>query len=106
MPSLLIFGAPGMGKTKIIEKFLREHPPAYDEQTGMTHSPVAATQMPPVPSEKDFYEGLLVSLGSVMPHGVPVNHLRHQFRILARQIDVRMLIIDEIHTMLAGSFRE
>lgn len=106
MPSLLIFGAPGMGKTKIIEKFLREHPPAYDEQTGMTHSPVAATQMPPVPSEKDFYEGLLVSLGSVMPHGAPVNHLRHQFRILARQMDVRMLIIDEIHTMLAGSFRE
>jgi len=25
MPALLIFGDPGMGKTKIIEKFLREH---------------------------------------------------------------------------------
>jgi hypothetical protein len=106
MPSLLIFGDPGMGKTKIIEKFLREHPSLYDENTGMTRSPVAATQMPPIPSEREFYEGLLVSLGSVMPHGVPVNHLRHRFRVLARQMDVRMLIIDEIHTMLAGSFRE
>ena len=106
MPSLLIFGAPGMGKTKIIEKFLRECPPAYDEQTGMTQSPIAATQMPPAPNEKEFYEGLLVSLGSVMPYAVPVNHLRHRFRVLARQMSVRMLIIDEIHTMLAGSFRE
>jgi hypothetical protein len=106
MPALLIFGDPGMGKTKIIEKFLREHPSAYDEETGMMQSPVAATQMPPGPNEREFYEGLLVSLGSVMPQGVNVNHLRHRFRVLARQMDVRMLIIDEIHTMLAGSFRE
>lgn len=106
MPALLIYGAPGMGKTKIIEKFLRDHPSAYDERTGMTHSPIVATQMPPIPSEKEFYEGLLVASGSVMPHAVPVNHLRHRFRVLARQMDVRMLIIDEIHTMLAGSFRE
>jgi Bacterial TniB protein len=106
MPSLLIFGAPGMGKTKIIDKFLRDHPAAYDEETGMTHSPVLVTEMPPSPSERAFYEGLLVSLGSVMPYGVAVNHLRHRFRVLARQMDVRMLIIDEINTMLAGSFRE
>jgi hypothetical protein len=106
MPSLLIFGDPGMGKTKIIEKFLREHPSVYDDKTGMTRSPVAATQMPPIPSEREFYEGLIVSLGSIMPYGVPVNHLRHRFRVLARQMDVRMLIIDEINTMLAGTFRE
>jgi hypothetical protein len=35
-----------------------------------------------------------------------VNHLRHRFRVLARQMDVSMLIIDEITTMLAGAFRE
>jgi hypothetical protein len=91
-------------RQKIIEKFLREHPSIYDQKTGMTRSPVAATQMPPIPSEREFYEGLLVSLGSVMPHDVPVNHLRHRFRVLARQMDVRMLIIDEIHTMLAVAF--
>jgi hypothetical protein len=106
MPSLLIFGAPGMGKTKIIEKFLRDHPSAYDEKSGLTQSPVAVTQMPPVPNEREFYEGLLLSLGSVMPHSSTVGHLRHCFQVLARQMGVRMLIIDEIHTMLAGSFRE
>jgi len=106
MPSLLIFGAPGMGKTKIIEKFLREHPAVYDEATGMTRSPIAATQMPPIPSEKEFYESLLISLGSIMPYAVPINHLRHRFKVLARQMDVRMLIIDEIHTMLSGTWRE
>jgi hypothetical protein len=62
--------------------------------------------MPPVPNEREFYEGLLLSLGSVMPHSLTVGHLRHCFQVLARQMGVRMLIIDEIHTMLAGSFRE
>ncbi len=105
-PALLIYGAPGMGKTKLVEKFLRDHPSAFDEVVSMTRSPVVGTQMPPIPSEKEFYEGLLLSLGSFMPHSLPVNHLRHRFRVLARQMDVRMLIIDEIHTMLAGTFRE
>lgn len=106
MPALLIYGDPGMGKTKIIEKFLRDHAPAFDDEAGTTHTPVIATQMPPVPSEREFYEGLLVAAGAGMPHYTPVNHLRYRFRTLARQLDVRMLIIDEIHTMLAGSFRE
>lgn len=35
-----------------------------------------------------------------------MNLLRHRFRVLGRQMDVRMLIVDEIHTMLAGTFRE
>jgi hypothetical protein len=35
-----------------------------------------------------------------------VTALRHRARVLARQLEVRMLIIDEIHSMLAGTFRE
>jgi hypothetical protein len=29
MPCLLLFGATGMGKTRIVQKFLREQPPEY-----------------------------------------------------------------------------
>jgi Bacterial TniB protein len=35
-----------------------------------------------------------------------VSHLRQRVRVLARQLGVRMLIIDEIHSMLSGTFRE
>jgi transposase len=34
MPCLLIFGNTGMGKTKIIRKFEREHPPVFCQATG------------------------------------------------------------------------
>ena len=36
MPCLLLFGATGMGKTHLIEKFLRDHRSRFDKFTGVT----------------------------------------------------------------------
>jgi hypothetical protein len=106
MPCLLLFGPTGMGKTRIVQKFLREHRSSFDDITGRTRLPVAAVQMPPAPSERDFYEELLVSMGCVLPIHQSVTTLWHRIRVTARQLDVRMLVIDEIHSILAGTFRE
>src|SRR4029077_2663884 len=54
----------------------------------------------------DFYEELLISMGAVLPLQQSVSTLRHRTRVLARQLEVRMLIIDEIHAILAGTYRE
>ena len=106
MPALLMFGATGMGKTRIVQKFLRDNRSTFDEGTGVTRLPVAYVQMPPVPAEREFYEELLVGMQTTVPVGLSASALRHRVRILARQLDVRMLVIDEIHAMLAGTFRE
>src|SRR5277367_2612799 len=50
MPCLLLYGDTGMGKTKIIRKFLRDHPPTFDKATGVTTMPVVAMQMPAEPA--------------------------------------------------------
>jgi hypothetical protein len=106
MPCLLLFGATGMGKTYLLQKFLRDHRPGFDELTGMTRRPVVAVQMPPAPSERDFYEEVLVAMEAILPAGLTTVALRHRTRVLARQLEVQMLVIDEIHSMLAGTFRE
>jgi Bacterial TniB protein len=67
MPCLLLFGPTGMGKTRIVQKFLREHRSSFDDVTGRTRLPIVAVQMPPAPSERDLYEELLVSMGAVLP---------------------------------------
>jgi hypothetical protein len=69
MPCLLLFGATGMGKTHLIEKFLRDHRSRFDEFTGVTRLPVACVKMPPSPNERDFYEELLVACGRSSPMG-------------------------------------
>ena len=106
MPCMLLFGATGMGKTRILEKFLRDHRSSFDESAGRMRLPVVTIQMPPAPKERDLYEELLVSMGGVMLDGTGITSLRHRTRLLARQLEVRMIIIDEIHSILSGTFRE
>ena len=102
MPSLLLFAEPAMGKTHILEKFLRDHRSGA-ELGCSARVPIACVQMPPYPHERDFYQEVLTALGTVVPDGMSVVTLRHRVRVLARQLQLRMLVIDEIHGMLQGS---
>jgi Cdc6-like AAA superfamily ATPase len=106
MPCLVIYGATGMGKTRIIQKFLRDNRTHFDQALGRTRLPVVSIQMPPSPSERDLYEELLAAMGGIFTYGTSVTTLRHRIRSLARQLEVRLLMIDEIHYLLAGSYCE
>ncbi|QND61702.1 TniB family NTP-binding protein [Mesorhizobium huakuii] len=106
MPCLLLYGDTGIGKTKIIRKFLRDHPACFDRGTGITSMPVVAMQMPPEPLERDVYGGLLTALGAPGPMTDSTYRLKEVCRSLLRSMGARMLIIDEIHSMLAGTFRQ
>jgi Cdc6-like AAA superfamily ATPase len=106
MPCLLVCGATGMGKTRIVQKFVRDHRASFDGVQGLTRVPVAYVQMPPTPSERHFYEELLAAFGAYIPVSAGASALRQRVRVVARELDVRMLVIDEIHAMLAGTFRE
>jgi len=66
MQCLLIYGDSGIGKTMILEKFLREHPSTFDQNDGIARIPIVSAQMPPVPDEKRFYAQLLASVGAPM----------------------------------------
>ena len=106
MPCLLLYGDTGMGKTKIIRKFLRGHPARFDQGAGVTTMPVVAMQMPAEPIERDVYSDLLAALGAPGPIEGPAHRQKDVCRGLLRTMGVRMLIIDEIHAMLAGGFRQ
>ena len=95
-----------MGKTRIIEKFLRDNRSHFDKKLGKTRVPVVSIQMPPAPCERDLYEEILGGMSGVFAQATGVTTLRHRIRSLARQLEVKMLVIDEIHSLLAGTFRE
>jgi replication-associated recombination protein RarA len=106
MPSLLLYGAPGMGKTTIIQKVLRDHSANVPEtNSGVIARPLVAMQMPPEPFAKDFYDELLRAMGSIALHPTAQSG-SDRVRIVAKQIGLRVLVIDEIHNMLAGTPRQ
>ena len=106
MPNLLIFGASGMGKTMIIEKFVSAHPPRFDESIGIYHRPVIAVQMVASPDEGRFYHRLLSVIGAPPPTRATLGSLETQALRLLQEIAPRMLVIDEVQTLSAGTYRE
>jgi type II secretory pathway predicted ATPase ExeA len=106
MPCLLLHAATGMGKTKLLRKFRRTHPPLFDSTLRIQRMQVVVIQMPPEPDEKSFYTQLLSSVNAPVRTSMNVHQMRHVVRDLLDFIGARMLIIDEVHALLASSYRQ
>ena len=107
MPSVAIYGDSGMGKTMLMERFCADHPARFDPEAGVERTPVLALQMAGKPGERRLYAQLLAALGlpPSNPRASVVDLEQSALRVL-RAIGVQVLVIDEVHNILAGSHRE
>lgn len=106
MPCLLIYGDTGMGKTKIVRKFERAHPATLCQATGVTSRPVVVVQVPPEPIERDLYRELLASMEAPAIATGTFAREKDLCRSLLRTVGARMIILDEVNGMLAGTYRQ
>ena len=106
MPCMLLYGDSGMGKTMILEKMERQHPKSYDEHSGITKRPVLIVQMPASPDERRFYTRILEVLGAPYSMREQIGVLEGRVIRLLRDMGTRLLFIDEVHHLLAGSQRD
>ncbi|WP_321867365.1 TniB family NTP-binding protein [Paraburkholderia tropica] len=106
MPCLLLHGDSNIGKTKITARFRRAHPNEFDERSGVERCPVVAMQMPPTPDQHRFYSGLLFELGAPHNAAAGLASLERLAREILKRMSPRMLVVDEVHHLLAGSYRE
>ena len=101
--NLLIVGPTNNGKTAIAGRFLRDHPQCSSEAGDHEVFSVLLVQMPPAPTVARLYAAILVGLG--VPGAL---HQRSPDREgaalrLLRKVECRMLVIDEVHNLLAAS---
>lgn len=106
MPCLLLFGSTGMGKTEIVSRFAEQHAPQFDIKTGLATMPVVLVQMPPQPSEEEFYTELLTALNCIELGRMPLRVMRAEARQLLAEVEIKVLVLDEIDKMLAGTPRQ
>jgi hypothetical protein len=100
MPNLLLVGPTNNGKSMIVEKFRRGHLPVTEADR--EHIPVLCVQMPSDPSVLRFYIALLAALGAPLQPRLRLADVEQMSLGLLRSTGVRMLVIDELHNVLAG----
>jgi hypothetical protein len=102
MPNMLLIGSSNNGKTRLIKQFAQRH--LAEENKGGEHiiAPVLYVQAPPTPSESGFYAEILNTLFEKVPSSSPEAKRVRVVQVL-RGIKLRVLIIDELHNILAGA---
>jgi hypothetical protein len=106
MPSIAVYGDSGMGKTMIMHRFRDQHPPLFDSQAGVERTRVLALQLAGKPGERRLYAQILTALGVPQNPRAAVVELEQAAIRLMRAMDVQVLLLDEVHNILAGTFRE
>lgn len=100
MPNLLLVGPTNNGKSMVVERIRRQHPPVTEADR--ENIPVVCMQMPSEPSELRFYTALLAALGAPLRPRQRLADVERLAISLLREVGVRMLVIDELHNVLAG----
>lgn len=103
MPNLLIVGDTNNGKTMLVERFQTRHPADDNPDGEGAKVPVLFVQAPPVPDEGRFYNAMLELLFAPYKSADRVDKKQFQVIRLLKHVQIKVLIIDEIHHILAGN---
>jgi hypothetical protein len=109
MENVLLIGESGMGKTMLVTKFERANAVAEDVAAGVRRRPVVVVLMPPDPTPGEFFDRLLTTLGAPslkVGRGAKPEQRREVATAILREISTRVLVIDEINSILAGTARQ
>jgi len=103
MPNLLIVGDSNNGKTTLIRRFGELCGQSYVNENGDPVRPIIIAEAPTSADEKSLYISILERFWTPYRPSDPVSKLRYQVIHLMRACHVRMLIIDELHSLLTGT---
>ncbi|MDG4653743.1 TniB family NTP-binding protein [Chryseobacterium arthrosphaerae] len=104
MPNLLIVGETNNGKTALINRFYKKNNPYIRKgEYDVVIAPVLVVQAPAEPDEKSFYNKILQILNAPIIKSESPDIKQRRIISLFKKLEVKLIIVDEIHHVLAGS---
>lgn len=103
MPNIVLVGDTNNGKSTLVKRFCQQNP-AEDNPVGdSVLCPVMYVHAPPVPDEGRFYNAILDNLFAPYKPSERVDKKQFQVLKLLRYVQLKVLVVDEVHQILAGS---
>lgn len=102
MPNLLIVGDSNNGKSMLVQRFKERHPAVDNEKGDGIVLPVLVVQTPTTADEGRLYSSILEECFAPFRHSDPPDKKYSQITELFKVIALRVLVLDDIHNILAG----
>jgi hypothetical protein len=102
MPNLLLIGESNNGKTVLVDRFQKLHQAIISESEDKVIAPVLIIEAPSGPDEKRLYQKILSKAFVPFRSNHKPELLYNQVIHVLRTMEVKVLIIDEIHNVLSG----
>ena len=106
MPSIAVYGDSGMGKSMIVGRFKRDHTLPFEASSENAQGQFLVVELAGGPGERRLYAQTLSALGAPPNPRASIVGLEQTTIRLLRAVGVQVLLIDEIHNIIAGSWRE
>lgn len=106
MPCLLIVGESNYGKSTILRRFLALHPPDDNPDGRTITAPVVMARAPSAPDEGRLYNKILDAIFAAYKVGDHPDKKRNIIFETFGAIGVKMLILDDISNLLAGTVKK
>ena len=91
----------------LVRKFERQTAVPFDDNAGVQRRPVVVMLMPHQPTEVQFFDQLLLALNAPSPgHFVRGCALQEPAVRLLQELGTRVIVIDELNSLLAGTPRQ
>lgn len=104
MPSMLLVAPTNNGKTILLQRFFDAYKPLLYPDAPKMKIPMVYIQAPPTPNEKAFYCNILSALNTPFSQYSTAAQLQYQVLRILKNVETKILIIDEIHHILAGAY--
>lgn len=101
-PNLLIVGRSNNGKSQILKEFKDRHPADERPSGDTTYAPVIFVQAPPSPNDKLFLDRGLRVFNIEPRRSATEGEKIDLFLEQLRACETRIMLIDELHSILAG----
>jgi type II secretory pathway predicted ATPase ExeA len=106
MPCLLIVGESNYGKSSILRRFLNLHPQDDNPDGRTITAPVVLARAPSVPDEGRLFNNILNAIFASYNIGDHPDKKKMKIYEAFNSIGVKMLIIDDISSLMAGTLRK
>ena len=102
MPNMLIVGASNNGKTQILHHFEEKHKPDPNPNGDYSIVPVLFVEAPGKPDIGAFYDKILEAVWQPYSIRAKDSDKEREVKKVLRSIHLKVLMIDEIHHIIAG----